>query len=688
VTAQLVDASHIALTNPESTATVGFTVELPVSVPDVVGFAQAAAESTITSTGLTVGTVTNTASATVPAGDVISQSPVAASQVALGSAVNLVVSTGPAPIAVPNVVGLAQAAAEAAITSVGLSVGTVSTTTSPTVPAGDVISQTPLAASLIPPGSAIELVVSTGPEPVTVPDVVGLAQAAAEGAITSAGLTVGTITSSESDTVPAGDVISQSPLGGTSVPAASLVNLEVSAGPAPVSVPDVVGLAQVAAENAITAAGLTVGNVTTASSLTVPSGNVISQSPIAGTLATAASAVDLVVSSGAVSVPSVIGNTQSQAEAALAAAGLTTGVVTTANSDTVPAGSVISQSPVAATPVLIGSAVDLVVSIGPANQLPAVYAGPDLAGTVGTSVHVDDATASDDGLPVPPGILSLQWSFVSGPGTPTWPLGDSDQLHTHMDFPVAGTYVLRLTGDDGALTAVDDMTVVVSVATVTVPDVVGLSQVAAEGAITSVGLTVGTVSTSTSATVPAGDVISQTPAGSTSVAAGSAVDLVVSVGATPPPTTIIRVNAGGPDFTDSLGQLWSADNGFNTGNLWDDVGPVAGTVEDALYLTERWDPSSGAELEYAFTVPNGTYEVNLHFAEIAYGVAYDGGRVFDVTIEGALVEDNLDIFAQAGGAFTALIKTHTVTVTDGQINIGFGHVVEDPKLSAIEIINQ
>jgi hypothetical protein len=65
-----------------------------VSVPNVVGKTQTAASTTITTAGLTVGTVTMASSSTVPSGDVISESPAAGTVVASGSAVNLVVSSG------------------------------------------------------------------------------------------------------------------------------------------------------------------------------------------------------------------------------------------------------------------------------------------------------------------------------------------------------------------------------------------------------------------------------------------------------------------------------------------------------------------------------------------------------------------------------------------------------------------
>jgi hypothetical protein len=76
-------------------------------------------------------------------------------------------------------------------------------------------------------------------------------------------------------------------------------------------------------------------------------------------------------------------------------------------------------------------------------------------------------------------------------------------------------------------------------ASVSVPNVVNLTQTAATTAITNAGLVVGTVSNTSSSTVPAGSVISQTPTATTQVAPGSAVDLTVSTG--PPPVQVPNV---------------------------------------------------------------------------------------------------------------------------------------------------
>ena len=80
-----------------------------VAVPNVVGQLRADAEAAIVGAGLVVGTVTQASSATVPAGNVISQSPAFGNSALVGSAVSLVVSTGPAPTPPPPAGGLVLA---------------------------------------------------------------------------------------------------------------------------------------------------------------------------------------------------------------------------------------------------------------------------------------------------------------------------------------------------------------------------------------------------------------------------------------------------------------------------------------------------------------------------------------------------------------------------------------------------
>jgi hypothetical protein len=93
------------------------------------------------------------------------------------------------------------------------------------------------------------------------------------------------------------------------------------------------------------------------------------------------------------------------------------------------------------------------------NQAPTVNAGPDLAVTLPNPANLT-GSASDDGLPKPPAAMTYSWTKVSGPGTVTF--GAPTSLTTTASFSAAGSYVLRLTASDGALTASDDVGVTVN----------------------------------------------------------------------------------------------------------------------------------------------------------------------------------------------------------------------------------
>ena len=96
---------------------------------------------------------------------------------------------------------------------------------------------------------------------------------------------------------------------------------------------------------------------------------------------------------------------------------------------------------------------------GLGNQGPTVSAGPDQTVTF-PNAAVLNGTVTDDGLPTPPGVVTTVWSVVSGPGIVTF--GDAMEVDTTASFSLAGAYVLRLTADDSALTAFDDIAITVN----------------------------------------------------------------------------------------------------------------------------------------------------------------------------------------------------------------------------------
>jgi serine protease len=93
---------------------------------------------------------------------------------------------------------------------------------------------------------------------------------------------------------------------------------------------------------------------------------------------------------------------------------------------------------------------------------------------------------------------------------------------------------------------------------VTVPDVVGQTQLTATSAINGAGLQVGAVTTESSAAVAAGSVIRQSPAGGTTAPTGSSVALVVSSGSPVTPPPVSRGGRGGGGAFDALTLLLAA----------------------------------------------------------------------------------------------------------------------------------
>jgi hypothetical protein len=93
------------------------------------------------------------------------------------------------------------------------------------------------------------------------------------------------------------------------------------------------------------------------------------------------------------------------------------------------------------------------------NQAPQVSAGAD------TSITLPAATtlygeATDDGLPNPPGALTMSWEQVSGPGAAIF--DSPTKATTSVQFDQGGDYVLRLTASDGALSSSDEVAVAVA----------------------------------------------------------------------------------------------------------------------------------------------------------------------------------------------------------------------------------
>ncbi|MBD3242530.1 MAG: PQQ-binding-like beta-propeller repeat protein, partial [Chitinivibrionales bacterium] len=161
-----------------------------------------------------------------------------------------------------------------------------------------------------------------------------------------------------------------------------------------------------------------------------------------------------------------------------------------------------------------------------------------------------------------------------------------------------------------------------------------------------------------------------------------------------------RVNCGGNEYTDSKKMVWSADREYEPGAFGRVGGGGYDRTPDLEWLAEGFDENgmlrrgmrknvSGpdpylymTELSnmsaYRFTVPNGRYEVTLHFAETYYfdTMLLPNGdlswvhRRFNVKLNGAPVLENWEPAAENDGVtHVPIVKKFRTNVADGDITI-------------------
>ena len=196
-------------------------------------------------------------------------------------------------------------------------------------------------------------------------------------------------------------------------------------------------------------------------------------------------------------VPRLIGLTQERAEQTIVGTGLQVGGVTVEPHPRSERGTVVWQDPPQGIAVPQGQAVSLTVSGGPA-RIPV----PDVSGY---DVSLARQLVAAAGLAIG-GVESTQAPVAAGVVV--------------NSRPPAGTTLLPGT----------EITLVVSVGapTITVPDLRGLTQEAADSVLQQTGLALGTAMRRTSDTREPGTVIEQTPAPGTLSAPGTTVNVTIA----------------------------------------------------------------------------------------------------------------------------------------------------------------
>ena len=277
-----------------------------LSVPSVVGQAQAAAVSQLQGAGF-AAKVHDDYSDQFGLGLVTRQQPTAADKLVKGGTVDIWVSRGAATITLIDFSNWTPAAVASWLTRNNL-IGKELTGASATVAKGKVFAQSPAPGTTVNHGATVSYRVSRGLPQVSVPDLSGLDQNQAAATLHAHGLQVGTVTQQTSSVVPVGQVAGQNPSAGTLVASGASVAIAISTGtpsptptpsstssptgtPTPVAVPNVETMTQTAAEQLLSNDGFVV--VVKKGTSTLGSGYVYDQSPKTGDSAAPGSTVTI-----------------------------------------------------------------------------------------------------------------------------------------------------------------------------------------------------------------------------------------------------------------------------------------------------------------------------------------------------------------------------------------------------------
>lgn len=239
------------------------------------------------------------------------------------------------------------------------------------IPSGTVISQKPIGGvtrKLYKNGKQcpLTLIVSAGKSFYTVADFSGQSSRSVLLELQNEGISIKTVYI-YSTSVPASNVISTAPTAGERLYSGEILTVKISLGKKinTVTVPDLYGLSEAAAKALLEERGLTLGKITYRAS-TAAAGKIISQEFSPYTSLNEGTAVNITVSLGQTAsekiVPELYGLSIEEARKKLAEVGLVIGSIYSVSSGA-PSGTVITQAPIAGTPITASlTSVDLFVS--------------------------------------------------------------------------------------------------------------------------------------------------------------------------------------------------------------------------------------------------------------------------------------------------------------------------------------
>jgi parallel beta-helix repeat protein len=127
----------------------------------------------------------------------------------------------------------------------------------------------------------------------------------------------------------------------------------------------------------------------------------------------------------------------------------------------------------------------------------------------------------------------------------------------------------------------------------------------------------------------------------------------------------VLINVGGAQEDNWLeDDYWTTH--YSTSSFVDpvDMTGVTNPAPETVYQTYRYAPyNPGNFISYSLPVPDGTYMIRLHFTDPYY--SSPGNRIFDVLLQGAVVQDDFDVAAASGTNYRATTLEFPVTAAGG-----------------------
>lgn len=197
-----------------------------IAVPDLREMDEGRARHTVRLAGLELDVGDTLPNPEVPAGRILSQTPLPGQEVAPGSPVRVIVSGGAERRAVPVVTAMTREQALRVLEASGFRVSVEEV--EDLRAAGRVVGIEPRPGTELQVPAAVRLLVSSGPPLVAVPDLYGLEHEDAVAALEVAGLELGEVEYSFAGFRAEELVIGQSPAAGASVPEGSAVDVRFS----------------------------------------------------------------------------------------------------------------------------------------------------------------------------------------------------------------------------------------------------------------------------------------------------------------------------------------------------------------------------------------------------------------------------------------------------------------------------